>query len=252
VLIHGETGTGKELVARRIHATGTRKDGPFVAINCAAIPSALLESELFGHARGAFTDAKADRAGLFVQAHHGTLFLDEIGEMPLEMQAKLLRALQERKVRPVGSNVEVAFDARLVTATNRDLEEEIEQKRFREDLFYRINVVRIGVPPLSERSSDVLELAQYFLGRHAERTGTPSLGVSTEAAKKLIAYATGPATSASWRTASSARSPSRATTRSPSTTCPTRSRSYRTRTFRRGGRRHERDRHRSTKSSDGT
>ena len=189
VLIHGETGTGKELIARRIHATGTRKDGPFIAINCAAIPSALLESELFGHTRGAFTDAKNDRAGLFVQAHHGTLFLDEIGEMPLEMQAKLLRALQERKVRPVGANVEVAFDARLVTATNRDLEEEIEQKRFREDLFYRINVVRIGVPPLRERSSDVLALAQYFLGRHAERTGTPSLGVSTEAAKKLIAYA---------------------------------------------------------------
>ena len=188
VLIHGETGTGKELVARRIHVTGTRKDGPFVAINCAAIPSTLLESELFGHARGAFTDAKSERAGLFVQAHHGTLFLDEIAEMPLEMQSKLLRALQERRVRPVGSNTEVAFDARLVTATNRDLEEEIEQKRFREDLFYRINVVRIRVPPLRERSSDVLELAQFFLGRHAERSGKPVLGVSAEAARKLIAY----------------------------------------------------------------
>ena len=188
VLIHGETGTGKELVARRIHATGPRMEGPFVAINCAAIPPALLESELFGHARGAFTDAKAARAGLFVQAHHGTLFLDEVGEMPLEMQAKLLRALQERRVRPVGSGAEVAFDARLITATNRDLEEDIAQKRFREDLFYRINVVRIRVPPLRERGSDVLELAQYFLSRHAERTGRPPLGIATMAARKLIAY----------------------------------------------------------------
>ncbi len=188
VLLHGETGTGKELVARRIHALGSRKDGPFVAINCAAIPATLLESELFGHARGAFTDAKSERAGLFVQAHHGTLFLDEIGEMPLEMQAKCLRALQERKVRPVGSNTEVAFDVRLVTATNRDIEEEIEQRRFREDLFYRINVVRIRVPPLRERSSDVLELAQYVLGRHAARIAKPPLGVSATAARKLIAY----------------------------------------------------------------
>jgi DNA-binding NtrC family response regulator len=188
VLIHGETGTGKELVARHVHATGSRKHGPFVAINCAAIPSSLLESELFGHARGAFTDAKSERTGLFVQAHHGTLFLDEIGEMPLEMQAKLLRALQERKVRPVGSSTEVAFDARIVTATNRDLEEDIELKRFREDLFYRINVVRIRVPPLRERASDVLELAQHFLARHAERIRKAPLGVSPDAARKLIAY----------------------------------------------------------------
>jgi two-component system response regulator HydG len=188
VLVQGETGTGKELVARRVHATGRRKDGPFVAINCAAIPPSLLESELFGHARGAFTDAKAHRAGLFVQAHRGTLFLDEVGEMPLAMQAKLLRALQERTVRPVGADVEVPFDARLVTATNRDLEEEVEQKRFREDLFYRINVVRISVPPLRERSSDVLELAHYFLRRHAERSGKAVLGISPEAARKLVAY----------------------------------------------------------------
>jgi two-component system response regulator HydG len=188
VLVHGETGTGKELVARRIHAISPRKDGPFVAINCAAVPHNLLESELFGHARGAFTDAKTDRHGLFVQAHHGTLFLDEIGEMPLEMQAKLLRALQERKVRPVGANHEVAFDARILAASNRDLEEEVEEKRFREDLFYRINVVRIDVPPLRERSSDVLELAQHFLTQHAARTGKAPLGVSAEAARKLVAY----------------------------------------------------------------
>jgi two-component system response regulator HydG len=188
VLIHGETGTGKELVARRIHAVSSRKDGPFVAVNCAAIPSTLLESELFGHARGAFTDAKAPRAGLFVQAHRGTLFLDEIGEMPLEMQVKLLRALQERKVRPVGSDSEVAFDARIVTATNRDLEEEIEQKRFREDLFFRINVVRIRVPPLRERASDVLELAHHFLARHVQRNGKGPRGIATEAARKMTAY----------------------------------------------------------------
>ncbi len=124
--------------------------------------------------------------GLFVQAHRGTLFLDEIGEMPLDVQAKMLRALQERKVRPVGSNAEIAFDTRIVAATNRDLEEEVEEKRFREDLFYRINVVRIHVPPLRERASDVLELAQFFLKRHAERTGKPVQAVSAEAAQKLV------------------------------------------------------------------
>ncbi len=188
VLIHGETGTGKELIARSIHAASRRKAGPFVAINCAAVPATLLESELFGHARGAFTDAKTERAGLFVQANGGTLFLDEIAEMPLAMQPKLLRALQERKVRPVGSNEEVPFDARLVAATNRDLEEEIAEKRFREDLFYRVNVVRIDLPPLRERSSDILEIAAYFLKRLAERTGKSPLSLSTEAAQKLVAY----------------------------------------------------------------
>jgi two-component system response regulator HydG len=188
VLIHGETGTGKELLARSIHESSRRKAGPFVAINCAAVPASLLESELFGHARGAFTDAKTDRVGLFVQANGGTLFLDEIAEMPLSMQAKLLRALQERTVRPVGANAEVSFDARIVAATNRDLEEEVSEKRFREDLFYRVNVVRIDIPPLRERSSDVLELAAHFLNRLAERTGKSALTVSTEAARKLVAY----------------------------------------------------------------
>ena len=188
VIVCGETGTGKELVARRIHETSPRRDGPFVSISCAAIPQPLLESELFGHARGAFTDAKVARVGLFVEAHGGTLFLDEIGEMPLEMQSKLLRALQERTVRPVGTNTEVAFDTRIVAATNRDLEEEVYRKRFREDLFYRIDVVRIDLPPLRERATDVLELAQHFLKTSAARTGKPVLGVSIPAAEKLMAY----------------------------------------------------------------
>lgn len=188
VLIYGETGTGKELVARAVHQASARKDGAFVAINCAAVPPSLLESELFGHARGAFTDAKASRQGLFIEASGGTLFLDEIGEMPLEMQAKLLRALQERKVRPVGSNSEVPFDARIVTATHRDLEAEVEQRRFRQDLFYRINVVRIDVPPLRERGSDVLKLATYFLEKAAERNGKPTPTLSSQVAERLLTY----------------------------------------------------------------
>jgi two-component system response regulator HydG len=188
VLIHGETGTGKELVARALHAASARKDGPFVAINCAAVPANLLESELFGHARGAFTDAKTQRQGLFVQASGGTLFLDEIGEMPLEMQAKLLRVLQERRVRPIGSNIEVEFDARVVAATHRDLDVEVEKKRFREDLFYRINVVKIDVPPLRERGSDVLQLASYFLRKFAERSGRGKLSLSPQAAERILSY----------------------------------------------------------------
>ena len=188
VLITGESGTGKELVARALHDLSSRRDQPFVAVNCAAMPAPLLESELFGHVRGAFTDAKRSRPGLFVQAGSGTLFLDEIGEMPLEMQVKLLRVLQERKVRPVGGDEEVSFDARVVTATNRDLESEVEEKRFREDLFYRINVVAIPVPPLRARGGDVLVLAQYFLRKIASRTGKPVEGISAEAARKLADY----------------------------------------------------------------
>ena len=187
ILIQGETGVGKELIARRIHDTSLASSGPFVAINCAAVPPALLESELFGHARGAFTDAKAERVGLFVQANKGTLFLDEIGELPLEIQPKLLRALQERTVRPVGSNHEIPFDARIVAASNRELEEEVEEKRFRQDLYYRINVVRIVVPSLRERDGDVLELAQHFLAQHA-KNGKPAIGLSPEVAKKLMDY----------------------------------------------------------------
>ncbi len=188
VLIHGETGTGKELIARAIHTRSRRNEGPFVAINCAAVPHSLIESELFGHARGAFTDAKADRKGLFVQAGGGTLFLDEIGELPIEMQPKLLRALQERKVRPVGANAEIPFDARIVAATNRNLEDEIHEKRFREDLYYRINVVKIDVPPLRERGGDALHLAQFFLDQFARRNDKPGLALSTTAAEKLAAY----------------------------------------------------------------
>ncbi|MBX3188310.1 MAG: sigma-54-dependent Fis family transcriptional regulator [Labilithrix sp.] len=188
VLIHGETGTGKELVARAVHQRSRRREGPFVAINCAAVPHSLLESELFGHARGAFTDAKAQRTGLFVQAQGGTLFLDEIGELPLDVQPKLLRALQERKVRPVGDNREIPFDARIVAATNRDLENEVREKRFREDLYYRINVVKIEVPPLRARGADTLHLAQHFLEQFAERSGKPTLRLSERAAERLMAY----------------------------------------------------------------
>ena len=188
VLIHGETGTGKELVAKALHAASPRAKGPFVAINCAAVPANLLESELFGHARGAFTDAKTQRQGLFVEASGGTLFLDEIGEMPLEMQAKLLRVLQEHRVRPIGSNVEVDFDARVVAATHRDLDAEVEKRRFREDLYYRINVVRIDVPPLRERGSDVLKLASHFLQKFAERSNKGKLSLSPQAAERILAY----------------------------------------------------------------
>lgn len=188
VLVQGETGTGKELVARAIHRAATHRKGAFVAINCAAVPASLLESELFGHAKGAFTDAKQTRQGLFLEASGGTLFLDEIGDMPLEMQAKLLRVLQERKVRPVGSNVEVPFDVRLVTATHRDLEQEVKQHRFREDLYYRVHVVRVDVPPLRERGSDVLRLTDHFLQKAATRAGGSKLSLSAEAAERLLAY----------------------------------------------------------------
>jgi len=188
VLVTGESGTGKELVARAVHARSARASGPFVAINCAAMPESLLDSELFGHVKGAFTDARAARPGLFVKASGGTLFLDEIGEMPMGMQAKLLRALQERKVRPVGGDVEVAFDARIVAATNRDLEEEVEQRRFREDLFYRINVVHIHMPPLRQRDNDVLLLAQTFLQRCQASGPARVVGLKSAAAERLTSY----------------------------------------------------------------
>jgi two-component system response regulator HydG len=188
VLIQGETGTGKELVARAVHDASSRRDGPFVALNCAAVPPSLLESELFGHARGAFTDAKDARRGLFQESTGGTLFLDEIGEMPLEMQVKLLRALQERKVRPVGSNTEVSFDARIITATHRDLESEVTKQRFRQDLYYRINVVRIDVPALRDRNSDVLKLATHFLRMASERSAKGPIQLSANIADRLMGY----------------------------------------------------------------
>src|SRR5450432_4937375 len=188
VLVTGESGTGKELVAKAIHLRSTRKDGPFVAINCAAMPENLLESELFGHVKGAFTDARTARPGLFLQANGGTLLLDEIGEMAPGTQAKLLRALQERMVRPVGGDVEVSFDARIVAATNRDLEIEVEQRRFREDLFYRINVVHVQVPPLRMRENDVLLLAQSFLHRSQVNGRERVVGLKGGAAERLAAY----------------------------------------------------------------
>jgi two-component system response regulator HydG len=167
-LVTGETGTGKELVARALHRHGSHPDGPFVAINCAALPEPLLESELFGHERGAFTDARAARTGLVLQAHGGTLFLDEIAELPLALQPKLLRVLQERRVRPLGAALEVPCDARVVAATNRDLETAVEEGRFREDLFFRLDVLRVEVPPLRARGNDVLLLAYPWPGNVRE------------------------------------------------------------------------------------
>jgi DNA-binding NtrC family response regulator len=188
VLLSGESGTGKELVARALHELSGRSSARFVGINCAAVPGELLESELFGHTRGAFTDAKDGRVGLFEQASNGTLLLDEIGEMPLEMQPKLLRVLQERSVRPVGGNVSVPMTARIIAATNRDLEEEVEKRRFREDLFYRLNVVQIYIPPLRARGNDVLLLADHFLTKFAARSRKSIAGYAPEVRRKLLAY----------------------------------------------------------------
>jgi two-component system, NtrC family, response regulator AtoC len=188
VLITGESGSGKDLVARALHERGPRQGGPFVALNCAAISEQLLESELFGHKRGAFTDARENRPGLLVQAGGGTLFLDEVGDMPPGMQAKLLRMLETRTMRPVGSDTEVPINVRFVAATNRDLESDVEEGRFRRDLFFRINVIQIAVPPLRTRGNDVLLLAQHFLERAATRSGKAVAGFTSGAAQRLLAY----------------------------------------------------------------
>jgi two-component system response regulator HydG len=189
VLVTGESGTGKEMVARAIHRASARSDAPFVAINCAALPEALLESELFGHVRGAFTDAREGRPGLLRQGNGGTIFLDEIGDMPLGLQPKLLRVLQERTVRPVGGTHEVPLDVRVITATNRDLEAAVEERRFREDLFFRVNVVNIAVPPLRVRgSADILALADHFLHRFATQHKKRITALSPGAAQRLVAY----------------------------------------------------------------
>ena len=188
VLLLGESGTGKEVVARAIHDRSARRDGPFVAINCAALPETLLESELFGHARGAFTDAKKARRGLFLDASGGTLFLDEIGEMPLPMQPKLLRALQERVVRPVGGEQLLPFDTRVIAATNRDLATLVGEGAFREDLYYRLNVVQVDLPALRARGNDILMLAQAFVERFAARHKVAVKGISPAAAERLLAH----------------------------------------------------------------
>jgi two-component system response regulator HydG len=188
VLVSGESGTGKELVARALHRRSHRKTGPFVALNCAALPASLLESELFGHEKGAFTDARQARSGLLREADGGTLFLDEIGEMSTDVQVKLLRALQERQVRPIGGAHEVPFDARIVCATNRDLEAEVEAGRFREDFYYRINVVALHTPPLRTRGNDILLLAEHFIEEVVERTGKDVRGFTQGAAERLLAY----------------------------------------------------------------
>ena len=187
VLVTGESGSGKEVIARSLHAHSARAGGPFVAVGCSAIPRQLIESEFFGFVRGAFTDATMDRPGLLAQASGGTLFLDEIGDMPLELQAKLLRALQQRAMRPLGGKREVPFDVRVVAASARDLERDVSAGRMRQDLFFRLNVLRIRVPALRERGNDVLLLGQHFI-RRASRASRPILGLTPAAARALLAY----------------------------------------------------------------
>ncbi len=188
VLITGPSGTGKEIVTRAIHALSPRSDKKLVAINCAAFPETLLESELFGHEKGAFTGAEKAKQGRFELADGGTLFLDEIGEMPPSMQVKLLRVLEERKIERLGSVEEISLDIRLIAATSRDLKKEIEAGRFREDLFYRLNVIEIKLPPLSERPGDVMILAEEFIDRSSRRTGKKIIGIDSGAGEILNGY----------------------------------------------------------------
>ncbi|MCY7377115.1 MAG: sigma-54 dependent transcriptional regulator [Pyrinomonadaceae bacterium] len=188
VLIEGESGTGKELIARALHYKSRRAAAPFLAVNCGALPESILESELFGHAKGAFTGATADKKGLFRSADGGTLLLDEIGEMPPTLQVKLLRALQEHEVTPVGASVPVKFDARILAATNKNLESEVAANRFREDLFYRLNVIEINLPPLRERQADIPLLAKHFAAKFAREQNTPEKIISKEAMSALLNY----------------------------------------------------------------
>ncbi len=188
VLITGESGTGKELVARALHNRSDRCDEPFVAINCAALPDNLLESELFGHVKGAFTDAREDKEGLFVQADGGTLLLDEVGDLPMSLQPKLLRVLEERTVRPVGGKGSVKVDVRILAATHRDLEKRVQEGSFREDLYFRLNVIELGLPALRERGKDILRLAQHFIDKFADRSQRDVIGLNPEAARALMQY----------------------------------------------------------------
>ncbi|HBX7645663.1 two-component system response regulator GlrR [Klebsiella pneumoniae] len=187
VLINGQSGTGKEIVAQAIHNASPRHDKPFVAINCGALPEQLLESELFGHARGAFTGAVSNREGLFQAAEGGTLFLDEIGDMPVALQVKLLRVLQERKVRPLGSNRDIEINVRIISATHRDLPKAMARGEFREDLFYRLNVVNLKIPPLSERTEDIPLLANHLLRQSSDRHKPFVRAFSSDAMKRLMA-----------------------------------------------------------------
>jgi two-component system response regulator AtoC len=188
VLVTGESGVGKELVARALHTRSTRKGGPFVAINCGAIPENLLESELFGHKKGAFTDASSDKRGLFEEATMGTLFLDEIGELPLNLQVKMLRVLQEETIRRLGDSRDIKVDVRIVAATHRDLTAEVKAGRFREDLFYRINVLHVAIPPLRERREDIPLLIDHFVAKNNARLGTNIRGLALDARKILLEY----------------------------------------------------------------
>ncbi len=188
VLITGESGTGKELVARALHRQSSRREGPFVSVNCAAIPETLLESELFGHEKGAFTDARSVHKGLFLQAEGGTLFLDEIGDFPIFLQPKLLRALEEHSVRPVGAEREIRFNVRIIAATNQNLEKAVKENNFREDLLFRINVMNVKVPPLRHRGTDILVLSKHFVEKFAKQYGKEVAGISEAVAKRLLSY----------------------------------------------------------------
>jgi two-component system response regulator GlrR len=188
VHIHGESGTGKELIAKAIHLASDRKDKSFVALNCAALPETLLESELFGHEKGAFTGAVRSTKGLFTQAHGGTLFLDEIGDMPLSTQSKLLRVLQERQFYPVGSEVPTEVDVRVIVATNKDLEEQVRKGLFRDDLFYRIHVIPILLPPLRDRKEDIVPLVEYFFRKFSQQMKKDVKGLTPEALRKLMMH----------------------------------------------------------------
>ncbi|MBZ0272044.1 sigma 54-interacting transcriptional regulator [bacterium] len=188
VLISGESGTGKELFARAIHDLSPRKDHPLVVVNCGAIPPNLLESELFGHIKGSFTGATATREGLFEKAQHGTLFLDEIGELPLDLQVKLLRAIQEEEITRVGDRTPIKLDIRIIAATNRSLQDEVEAGRFREDLHYRLNVVALRIPPLRDRKDDMVTLAEHFVELFARKMGKDVLGLAPEAVGMIKNY----------------------------------------------------------------